>query len=171
MKRQVLAMSAAVMLAGAAAAQDDWIVDSQTSPVTGMRTVLIGTIGYVPGPYGRGSTQFLLAVRCRPLHVERGTYQLDALIELGQHTATSGACMHYKIDDNPPVEECGMVSDNLRGYFVRYPDRFAKSLVGKSRLAMEIPTHGSGRVVATFNVGGLGKKLEALKPQCERELR
>ena len=139
-----------------------WFVDDNVSPVTGKRTVMIFTMAHeLQTPSGG---MFLLGIRCAPGH--RG-HELQVLLELGRHTSAMHGCLAYKADNNAPQEDCGYSAGNGRGYFLANPAGFTKSLIGKRKLLMEIPTASAGRVVAEFTVSGFEEHLVTLKPHCE----
>jgi hypothetical protein len=139
-----------------------WFVHDGASPVTGKRTVLISTTAHgLQTPFGG---MFLLGIRCAP---GRRGHELQVLVELGRHTSAMSGCVAYKADNDAPQEDCGYRASNDRGYFLANPAGFTKSLIGKRKLLMEIPTASAGRVVAEFTVSGIEKHLASLKPQCE----
>jgi hypothetical protein len=169
MKRLTIALvSLVVAFPVTAETKDDpWIVERKTSPVTSMQSIMLQTTSLpIAGPFGR-QTHAALSLRCQPDQINRSRYTFEAFVHLGGNQVGSYGCIVYRIDKGTPQRECGIdKSTNFGAYFIRRSRQFAKSLVDKERLAMEIPTFSSGHITVEFVLNGLKPKLAELEKLC-----
>lgn len=117
------------------------------------------------GLLGRQRGQLVIRCKSGKVEVFLNAHQVIKN-DLFQHTVAT----RLRLDDAKALSETWDVSTDQQGMFSRRPKDFVQTLVGASRLRVEVPwalPTDSPTWVADFNLRGLDKKIEHVAGPCK----